>query len=86
MSSDTLAKALAEARRLLIDLSPRNRLLSLPEAARGTGAIGIVGEKTESLWRLLVAEKKAMGFAAGIAAPAAGAPAAASAGRRWGAR
>jgi hypothetical protein len=67
MTSDPLARALAEARRALIDLSPRNRLLSLPEATRGTGAIGIVGEKTESLWRLLVTERKAMGFAAGTA-------------------
>jgi hypothetical protein len=67
MTADLLARALAEARRALIDLSPRNRLLSLPEAARGSGAIGIVGEKSESLWRLLVTERKAMGFAAGIA-------------------
>ena len=68
MTDPVLDRALAEARRALIDLSPRNRLLSLPDASRTSGAIGIVGEKAESLWRLLLTERKAMGFAAGIAA------------------
>ncbi|MCC7282611.1 MAG: DUF4011 domain-containing protein, partial [Acetobacteraceae bacterium] len=69
MSNEALARALAEAGRALIDLSPRNRLLSLPDATQSSGAIGIVGERSESLWRLLLTGQKSMGFTAAAPAP-----------------
>jgi hypothetical protein len=62
MTDDTLARALAEARRALIDLSPGNRLLALPDAGRSTGAIAIVGARAESLCRTLLSERRALGF------------------------
>jgi hypothetical protein len=70
-----LISALAAARRDLLDLSPRNRLLALPEATRTTGALAVVGEKSASLWRLLVTDRKSFGFAPAADTPAAGTPA-----------
>jgi hypothetical protein len=74
MTDPALARALADARRALIDLSPRNRLLALPDAGRSSGAIAIVGERSETLWRLLLSEGRALGFAAGSASADAPAP------------
>jgi hypothetical protein len=75
VTDPTLTSALAAARRDLLDLSPRNRLLALPEATRTTGALAVVGEKSESLWRLLVTERKSFGFAPAVETPAPEAPA-----------
>lgn len=66
----SLAAALEAARRDLLDLSPRNRLLSLPEASRTTGALAVLGEKSASLWRLLVTERRAFGLTPAVEAAA----------------
>jgi len=56
--------ALAEARLALLDLSTRNRLLSLPLEGRSAGVVPIEGEHPARLWRMLAADRgKGLGFA-----------------------
>ncbi|WP_439578956.1 DUF4011 domain-containing protein [Elioraea sp.] len=84
--TDPVVAALTRAQRELLDLSTRNRLLSLP--TRSAGVLPIAGERSGSVFARLVTEAKAMGFApmedeaAGEAGPrrrrAAAAPGAAS--------
>jgi hypothetical protein len=62
--TDQVRAALLAARRGLLDFSTRNRLLSLPRAGRSAGVLPLVGERSEQLFRLLVTERVAMGFAA----------------------
>jgi len=62
--TDPVAAALEEGRRALLDLSTRNRLLSLPGRNRSAGVIDIVGEKSEVVFRRLMQEGKALAFAA----------------------
>ncbi len=68
--TDAVKAALLAARRGLLDFSTRNRLLSLPRAGRSLGVLPLVGERAEALFRLLVTERAALGFAAAEAAPA----------------
>ncbi len=70
--TDAVKAALLEARRGLLDFSTRNRLLSLPRAGRSTGVLPLVGERAEALFRLLVTDRTALGFAAAEVAPAGG--------------
>jgi hypothetical protein len=72
--TDAVKAALLAARRGLLDFSTRNRLLSLPKAGRSAGVLPLVGERAEALFRLLVTERAAMGFAAAEATPAEAAP------------
>jgi very-short-patch-repair endonuclease len=60
-------------RRELLDLSTRNRLLSIPVNAKSARVIHIRDELSAEVFRLLVADKKALSFLPGrkIAAPAA---------------
>jgi hypothetical protein len=59
--TDLVGAALTRAQRALLDLSTRNRLLSLP--TRSAGVLPIAGECSGSVFARLVAEGKAMGFA-----------------------
>jgi DNA polymerase III delta prime subunit len=59
----TLANTLAEARRALLDLSTRNRLLALPSTARARGVIRFADEDADFVVAQLAAGK-AFGFEA----------------------
>lgn len=62
-----LGEKLDRARRELLDLSARNRLLNMPRGASKGRSIEIVDEKTSEVFRLLVREGKAFTFVAGRA-------------------
>lgn len=69
-----LRELLDRARRELLDLSTRNRLLSVPVNSRTARVIHIQDELAAEVFRLLVRERKALSFAAGrksAAAPSA---------------
>src|SRR3979411_2818995 len=61
-----LEKLLEESRRELLDLSTRNRLLSIPLESKSARVIHVRDEKSDVVFRLLVAERKAMGFLPGV--------------------
>jgi very-short-patch-repair endonuclease len=63
-----LGEKLDRARRELLDLSARNRLLNMPRGASKGRSIEIIDEKTSEVFRLLVREGKAFTFVAGRAA------------------
>lgn len=60
----TIAQKLDQARQSLLDLSARNRLLSIPKRSSGK-LINIYDEKTAEIYRILVADSKSMTFAPG---------------------
>ncbi|MBY0338029.1 MAG: DUF4011 domain-containing protein, partial [Acetobacteraceae bacterium] len=70
MSADALARALEEARRALLDLSTRNRLLALPKPGRSRGVVIVEEEDADQVVARL-AEGKAFGFEAAGAEDAA---------------
>jgi hypothetical protein len=49
----------------LLDLSARNRLLSMPKTSKSARLINVIDEKSYQIYRILVEEKKAMGFLPG---------------------
>ncbi len=53
---------LEQARRELLDLSTRNRLLAVPLASRTARVVEIVDERAGEVFRLLSAERKALSF------------------------
>jgi hypothetical protein len=57
-----LEKLLEESRRELLDLSTRNRLLAIPMESKSARVIHVRDEKSDVVFRLLVEERKAMGF------------------------
>jgi Protein of unknown function (DUF4011) len=61
-----LEKLLEESRRELLDLSTRNRLLAIPVESKSARVIHVRGEKSDVVFRLLVEERKSMGFLPGI--------------------
>jgi hypothetical protein len=61
-----LEKLLEESRRELLDLSTRNRLLAIPVESKSARVIHVRDEKSDVVSRLLVGERKAMGFLPGI--------------------
>ncbi|UXU76622.1 MULTISPECIES: DUF4011 domain-containing protein [unclassified Paracoccus (in: a-proteobacteria)] len=61
----TLAEKLDRARTELLDLSARNRLLNMPKSARSARMIEVVDERSSEIFRLLVAEARAMTFLPG---------------------
>ncbi len=67
-------RILEQARRQLLDLSGRNRLLNAPRHAPRASTLEIVGERSDSLFRLLVEDGKGLGFRA-RAEPGPGEPA-----------
>lgn len=66
--AQTIAEKLNHSRQALLDLSARNRLLSLP--ARPSGKLmNIYDERTADVYRLLVSEEKSLTFLPGRVAP-----------------
>ena len=63
MSSNTgLCSILEDARRDLLDLTARNRLLNTPRRSSRSGRLEIVDELSQEVFRHLVLEKKSMSF------------------------
>jgi len=61
-----LEKLLEESRHELLDLTTRNRLLSMPVQSKSVRTIEVKDEKSEAIFHILVTEKKVMTFAPGI--------------------
>ena len=59
-----IERLLDTSRRELIDLSTRNRLLSIPVHAKSARLVHVVDEKSNQVYRLLVTEKKTLSFLA----------------------
>jgi very-short-patch-repair endonuclease len=64
VSDRTVAQLLDESRRELLDLSGRNRLLSVPIESSSARLIHAVGEESDVLMRLLVTEGRSLSFLA----------------------
>jgi len=62
----SIEKLLEESRRELLDLSTRNRLLSMPVESKSARVIHVRDEKSDEVFRLLVSEKRGMGFLPGV--------------------
>jgi hypothetical protein len=62
-------KGIQSTRRDLLDLSARNRLINTPRGPSPGRRIEIVDERSEEVFRLLVRERKAMSFLAGVVEP-----------------
>jgi len=62
----SISELLERSRRELLDLSTRNRLLSIPVASKSAKIIEIHDELSSQVFRHLVVEKKAFGFLPGI--------------------
>ena len=58
----TIEKLLEENRRELLDLSTRNRLLSVPVESKSARVAHILDEKSDPIFRLLVGERRTMTF------------------------
>ena len=61
-----LNKLLEDSRRELLDLSTRNRLLSMPVESKSARIIFVRDEVSDHVFRLLVSEKKSLVFVPGI--------------------
>ncbi len=61
-NSAPIARQLEKSRQALLDLSTRNRLLSLPQAATAR-VLHFADERTDEVYRLLAGESKSMSFA-----------------------
>jgi len=58
----SIADILEQSRRELLDLSLRNRLLSIPSKAQSARVLHIHDELSEQIFRLLVEDKKSLSF------------------------
>lgn len=65
---ETLEDILARSRNELLDLSTRNRLLSIPVTSGSARVVHCSGESSTQVYRLVVSEGKAMGFLPGATA------------------
>ena len=63
----SIATLLEENRRELLDLSTRNRLLSMPTESKSARVIHVRDEKSDTVFRLLVTEHKSLTFLPGLA-------------------
>lgn len=63
----SIEELLNRSRQELLDLSTRNRLLSLPVASKSARIICVHDELSEQVYRQLVTEKKALSFLPGVA-------------------
>ena len=61
----SLEKLLEENRRELLDLSTRNRLLSMPVESKSARVVHIRDERSDEVFRILITEKKTLTFIAG---------------------
>jgi hypothetical protein len=59
------ATALHRARKELLDLSPRNRLLDAPRHARRASALEILDARSEQVFQMLAREGRRLGFSSG---------------------
>jgi len=66
----SVAEKLERARTELLDLSARNRLLSIPRSAKSARTIEVIDEKSDEVFRILVTENRAFTFLPGRAAAA----------------
>ena len=73
MSAESIALHLNKSRQALLDLSTRNRLLSLPQRA-SSKLLNFYDELTPEIYRLLVADGKSLGFLPGRVSQPGGAP------------
>nr|WP_315217944.1 DUF3320 domain-containing protein [uncultured Duganella sp.] len=64
----SVAEKLERARMELLDLSARNRLLSIPRSAKSARTIEVIDEKSDEVFRILVTENRAFTFLPGRAA------------------
>jgi very-short-patch-repair endonuclease len=69
MPAVDLHEILGEARKELLDLSARNRLISTPRGKSRTSAITVVGESAAQVFQRLVVEKKSLTFLPGRGNP-----------------
>ena len=67
-----LMTRIENARRGLLDLSARNRLISTPRTSHQGRKVEIADERSSEVFRLLVRERKAMSFLSGVEEPQAG--------------
>jgi hypothetical protein len=65
-AQDVIQQKLEAARRELLDLTGRNRLLNAQRSSSRSSRLEIVDEKTQEVFRRLVVEGKAMSFLPGI--------------------
>lgn len=65
ITEQTIRRQLDDSRRDLLDLSTRNRLISLPIGSKSARIIQIFDEQSEEVYRRLVTEKKTFTFLAG---------------------
>jgi very-short-patch-repair endonuclease len=65
-SPETLEQLLEQARRELLDLSTRNRLLDMPVESKSARVIHVRDEKSDPVFRLLVNERRAFSFQSGL--------------------
>lgn len=63
----TIQELLDRSRRELLDLSTRNRLLSIPLGWKSARIIRVLDERSEQVFRLLVKERRSMSFLPGRA-------------------
>lgn len=66
----SVRELLDRSRRELLDLSTRNRLLSIPVNSKSARIVQVHNENSEQIFRLLVSEKKSMSFLPGRQAKA----------------
>ena len=62
----SIEQLLEASRRELLDLSTRNRLLSMPVGSKSAKVIHVKDEISDHIFRMLVGERKAFGFLPGI--------------------
>jgi Protein of unknown function (DUF4011) len=62
----SLERLLEESRRELLDLSTRNRLLSMPVESKSARVIHVRDEKSDHVFRLLASDRKTVAFLPGI--------------------
>jgi hypothetical protein len=61
----TIAQLLEHNRKELLDLSARNRLLSIPKDSKSARLIHIVDERSDQIYRIMTEDKKVMSFLPG---------------------
>lgn len=58
----SVSATLESSRRILLDLTARNRLLAMPQGKSTAKSLEVVNERSNAVYRLLVSEKKTMRF------------------------
>src|SRR5438874_13084186 len=58
----TIEAKLEQARRNLLELSTRNRLINMPRRRKRAKVVEIAGERSDEVFRILVSEEREMSF------------------------